>query len=57
MNDKEIEFINNVVSYVHRYFRDDHLLLEIVAEAVEHAIGVNQGIANSSTQEPAEVIK
>lgn len=46
MDDKEIEFINNVVSYVHHYFRDDHLLLEIVAEAVERAIDIKKNATN-----------
>lgn len=32
------EFINHVVNYVHHYFRNDHLLLEIVAEAVANAL-------------------
>jgi hypothetical protein len=36
MNDQE--FVNHVVSYVHHYFRDDYLLLEIVAEAVNAAL-------------------
>jgi hypothetical protein len=40
MNDQE--FITYVVSYVHHYFRNDPMLLEIVAEAVEHARGIER---------------
>ena len=40
MNDQE--FVAYVVSYVHRYFRNDPMLLEIVAEAVENARAIER---------------
>jgi hypothetical protein len=47
MNDTE--FVSHVVSYVHYYFRDDYLLLEVVAEAVNDAL-----IKKSTTEEKDE---
>lgn len=47
MNDTE--FVNHVVNYVHHYFRNDYLLLEVVAEAVNDAL-----IKKSTTEEKDE---
>jgi hypothetical protein len=48
MNDQE--FVSHVVSYVHYYFRDDPMLLEIVAEAVNDALDIKK----STTEEKDE---
>lgn len=51
MNDTE--FVNHVISYVHYYFRNDPMLLEIVAEAVNDALDIKKSETNKKNETAA----